>query len=108
MVDVTLSHDFRLVLAYHSQGEVIFWNFENMATQEAREIGEALAQASGYALEEATGIASYAGFKDWFIKQFGRPGYTVEVGRGTNPLPISQLNQIYSDNLPLLLLASVI
>ena len=108
MVDFTLSHDFRLVLAYHSQGEVIFWNFENMATQEAREIGEALAQASGYALEEATGIASYAGFKDWFIKQFGRPGYTVEVGRGTNPLPISQFNQIYSDNLPLLLLASVI
>ena len=108
MVDFTLSHDFRLVLAYHSQGEVIFWNFENMATQEAREIGEALAQASGYTLEEATGIASYAGFKDWFIKQFGRPGYTVEVGRGTNPLPISQFNQIYSDNLPLLLLASVI
>lgn len=108
MVDFTRSHDFRLVLAYHSQGEVIFWNFQNMAAQEAREIGEALAQASGYTLDEAEGIASYAGYKDWFIKEYNRPGYTVEVGRGKNPLPISQFNDIYSENLPLLLLASVI
>lgn len=107
-VDMTRSHDFRLVLAYHSQGEVIFWNFQNMATQEAKRIGEALAQASGYTLEEASGVASYAGYKDWFIKAYGRPGYTVEVGKGKNPLPISQFDQIYSDNLPLLLLASVI
>lgn len=108
MVDFTLSRDFRLVLAYHSQGEVIFWNFQDMATQEAKKIGEALAKASGYTLDEATGIASYAGYKDWFIKEYGRPGYTVEVGRGKNPLPISQFNRIYDDNLPLLLLGSVI
>ncbi len=98
----------RLVLAYHSQGEVIFWNFENLAPPEARTIGEQLAQVSGYTLDEATGIASYAGYKDWFTKDFRRPGYTVEVGRGKNPLPISQFDQIYADNLPLLLLASVI
>ncbi len=108
VVDFTRSHDFRLVLAYHSQGQVIFWNFQNMATQEARDIGEALARASGYTLEEASGIASYAGYKDWFIKEYRRPGYTVEVGIGRNPLPISQFDEIYSDNLPLLLLASVI
>lgn len=104
----TRRHDFRLVLAFHSQGQVIFWNFQNMATQEAREIGEALANVSGYTLEEASGIASYAGYKDWFIKDFRRPGYTVEVGQGKNPLPISQFDDIYSDVLPLLLLASVI
>lgn len=108
VVDFTRSHNLRLVLAYHSQGQVIFWNFQNMATQESREIGEALARASGYTLEEAAGIASYAGYKDWFVKEFRRPGYTVEVGLGKNPLPISQFDDIYSDNLPLLLLASVI
>lgn len=108
VVDFTRNHDFRLVLAYHSQGQVIFWNFQNMATQQAREIGEALARVSGYTLEEASGIASYAGYKDWFIKEYRRSGYTVEVGLGKNPLPISQFDEIYSDNLPLLLLASVI
>ncbi len=108
LADFTRSHDFRLVLAYHSQGEVIFWNFMGLEPPEAREIGEALAAVSGYTLEQATGITSYAGFKDWFIQDFRRPGYTVEVGRGRNPLPISQFGEIYSANLPLLLRAALI
>ncbi|MEZ4357742.1 MAG: M14 family metallopeptidase [Eubacteriales bacterium] len=108
MVEFTNSHDFSLAMAYHSQGEVIYWDFMNLAPEEAEEIGEALAAASGYSLAETYGIASYAGYKDWFIQEFSRPGYTVEVGLGTNPLPISQFNQIYNDNLPMLLLAAVI
>ncbi|MDF2567106.1 MAG: LysM peptidoglycan-binding protein [Oscillospiraceae bacterium] len=108
VADFTRNHNFRLVMAYHSQGEIIYWNFMNMATQEAREIGEAFSRDSGYMLDETTGIASYAGYKDWFILQYGRPGYTIEVGRGRNPLPISQFDGIYMDNLTMLLHASVI
>ena len=33
-----------------------------------------------------------------------RPGYTIECGRGVNPLPITQFNEIYRDNLGILLL----
>jgi len=108
MVAFTRAHDFRLVLAYHSQGEIIYRGFMNMSPPGDEEIGEALAKASGYALEQSTGIASYAGYKDWFIKEFNRPGYTIEVGKGQNPLPISQFDQIYADNLEVLLLASII
>jgi len=108
VADFTRSHNLRLVLAYHTQGEVIYWNFMNMAPPIARTIGEAFSRASGYALDQATGIASYAGYKDWFIKEYRRPGYTIEAGRGTNPLPISQFDGIYNDNLELLLLASII
>ncbi|MFA5675802.1 MAG: M14 family metallopeptidase [Christensenellales bacterium] len=108
VVNFTRENDFKLVLAYHSQGEVIFWSFNNLEPPISRRIGEALANASGYRLAEPEGIASYAGYKDWFIQYFRRPGYTVEVGRGVNPLPITQLPVIYGDNLPLLLLASVI
>ena len=108
VADFTRTHNFKLVLAYHSQGQVIYWNFMDMAPPEARSIGEQFARASGYTLDETTGIASYAGYKDWFIQEYGRPGYTVEVGLGRNPLPISQFDQIYNDNLELLLLASVI
>jgi g-D-glutamyl-meso-diaminopimelate peptidase len=96
------------VLAYHSQGEVIYWDFMGLEPPEARPIGEALAADAGYTLEQATGITSYGGFKDWFIQDYRRPGYTVEVGRGRNPLPISQFDKIYSDNLPLLLHAALI
>lgn len=98
----------RLVLAYHSQGEVIYYDFEEMASAEAKQIGRVLAYLSGYYLDQTEGIASYSGYKDWFIKEFGRPGYTVEVGKGKNPLPITDFDQIYRDNLALLLQASII
>ena len=106
MVGFTRSHDFRLVMAYHSQGRVIYWNFMNLAPAEARTIGQSLADISGYALEEATGVASYAGYKDWFTQDFRRPGYTIEVGEGQNPLPLSQFPQIYAENLGMLLYAA--
>lgn len=108
LADFTRSHNFRLVLAYHSQGEVIYWDFMGLEPPEARTIGDQLAAVSGYMLEQATGITSFAGYKDWFIQDYRRPGYTVEVGMGKNPLPISQFSKIYGDNLPLLLLAAVI
>lgn len=108
LANFTRQNDFRLVLAYHSQGEVIYWDFENKAGPEAKSIGEAFAEVSGYRLDETVGAASYAGYKDWFIDDFGKPGYTIEVGLGKNPLPIEQFDQIYADNEELLLLASVI
>lgn len=108
LADFTRGRDFRLVLAYHSQGEVIYWDFMGLEPPESLTIAKQLAEVSGYALEQAAGITSYAGYKDWFIQDFRRPGYTVEVGLGKNPLPISQFDNIYSHNLPLLLLAAVI
>ena len=108
MVRFTNSHNFRLVLAYHSQGEVIYWQYGEMTPSESKRIGELFAKASGYSLTETTGIASYAGYKDWFIQDHRRPGFTIEVGKGKNPLPISQFDKIYDDNEEILLLASVI
>lgn len=108
MRDLTLKEDFYLVLAYHTQGEVIYWNFMNLSTQRDQEIGEILAKASGYTLDTAGGVASYAGYKDWFIKDFRKPGYTVEAGKGKNPLPITQLPRIYEDNMRLILAATTV
>lgn len=108
VADFTRSRNFRLVLAYHSQGQVIYWNFNNLAPPVARRIGELFSQVSGYVLDETYGIAATGGYKDWFIQQYGRPGYTVEVGRGRNPLPITQFDMIYNNNIELLLLAAVV
>ena len=103
VADFTRKNDFRLVIAYHSQGEVIYWNFQNLASAEARRIAVIFSGLSGYELGEPTGITSYAGYKDWFIEKYRRPGYTIEVGLGVNPLPISQFNKIYKDNIKVLL-----
>lgn len=96
-----------LVLAYHSQGEEIYWQFMNYHVPGARELGEKMAAASGYTLAETPYASSFAGYKDWFIQQFRRPGYTVEVGLGENPLPLSQFDEIYRRNVPILTIAAM-
>lgn len=108
MYDFTRNHNFRLVIAYHTQGEVIYWQFENLAPPQSLPIARQFAAISGYAVEAGTGEAAYAGYKDWFILEFRRPGYTIETGRGVNPLPISQLPTIYRQNQGILLLGAVI
>ncbi len=35
-------------------------------------------------------------------------GYTIEAGFGENPLPISQFDEIYRDNLGILILGAVL
>lgn len=99
--------DPELVLAYHSQGRVIYWQFEDIFVPGARELAERFAQVSGYALEDTPFESAFAGYKDWFIKFFRRPGYTIEVGEGTNPLPLSQFDEIYRDNLGILVTAAL-
>lgn len=104
----TRLHNFRLILAYHTQGKEIYWQFQNYATQEAMQIGEIFAQVSGYALSEVPYNSSFAGYKDWFLQEYRRPGYTIEAGLGENPLPISQFNEIYNDNIGILVLGAVL
>lgn len=104
----TLSHDFRLVIAYHTQGQEIYWNFQNINPPNGYTIGRQLANSSGYLLTDSPYNSSFAGFKDWFIQDYNRPGYTVEAGIGESPLPISQFNQIYRNNLGILVLGAVL
>ena len=91
-----------LVLAYHTQGKEIYWQFLDYEVPGARELGEQFSRVSGYALSEPAVASSFAGYKDWFIKVFRRPGFTVEAGSGVNPLPLSQFDEIYRDNLGIL------
>ena len=95
-----------LVLAYHSQGEVIYWQFQDIFVPDAQKLAEDFARTSGYALEDTPYESAFAGYKDWFIRFFRRPGYTIEVGQGENPLPLSQFDGIYRRNLGILTAAA--
>lgn len=99
----TKEHNFALILAYHTQGEVIYWKYLDYNPMNAYEIGRYFQMVSGYQLEVTPLASGYAGYKDWFIMEYNRPGYTIEVGLGTNPLPISQFDQIYQENKLILL-----
>ena len=104
MVRLTEEVSPRLTLSYHSQGEVIYWRFLDYNPPSSRAIGEMFARSSGYLLEDTPFASGFAGYKDWFIQEYNRPGYTIEVGQGTNPLPLSQFDEIYRRNLGILTL----
>lgn len=108
LYNFTLRHNFRLILAYHTQGNVIYWQFKDFASAEAKTIGNQFARVSGYSLEDVPYNSSFAGYKDWFLQEYRRPGYTIEVGLGTNPIPISQFDEIYNSNIGILLLGAVV
>ena len=96
-----------LVLAYHTQGKVIYWQFKDYKVPGARELAEEFARLSGYAMEDTPYESSFAGYKDWFIQNWRRPGFTIEVGSGENPLPLEQFDEIYKDNLGILVTAAL-
>ncbi|MBQ5320669.1 MAG: gamma-D-glutamyl-meso-diaminopimelate peptidase [Oscillospiraceae bacterium] len=83
------------VSAFHSQGEEIYYTYNGDIPYRSTLIAKILSSFSGYKLILPEGTASHGGFKDWFIKEFSRPGFTFEIGKGENPLPLEDLDSIY-------------
>jgi len=85
-----------LLAALHTQGEEIYWRYKDTVPPKAKMYANLIAKATGYKLEYPDEeIASYGGCKDWFISAFNRPGFTIECGKGKNPLPISDFVKFY-------------
>ena len=95
-----------VVAALHTQGEVIYWQYGGIEVPGAERLGQEFARLSGYELADTPEESAYAGYKDWFIKRWRRPGYTVEAGLGENPLPLDQFDRIYRDVLGILVTAA--
>ncbi|WP_059171131.1 M14 family metallocarboxypeptidase [Bacillus sp. FJAT-27445] len=95
MASHVLKNEFDLVVAFHTQGEEFYWGYGGKEPAESAAIAEAFAKVSGY--KPVRTIDSHAGFKDWFIQEYGKAGFTIELGKGINPLPLSLFNKIYKD-----------
>lgn len=98
MVDFIRKMDFDILIAFHSQGREIYYDFDGIVAENSLKLARKMAEESGYAVCIPTGSAAFGGCKDWFIKEFGKAGFTVEIGSGKNPLPIEMLNEIYDEN----------
>ena len=81
----------KVVIAYHSKGEVVYWGAEV-----SRALAEQLAQVTGYVAEQTH--ESTGGYCDWVSKHLGVPAVTVEVGCDEYAHPIG------ADKLPEILL----
>ncbi len=107
LADLCCLFNIRHVVSLHSQGEVIYWTYGSKMPDNSRRIAEIMATTSGYALDVPINIATGGGFKDWFIKEFNRPGFTVEIGKGENPLPSRDAFKIYKQIRELLILSAI-
>ncbi len=103
LYNFTLRHNFSLMITYHTQGRVIYYQYQDLEPASSQEIANLFGKISGYSPEEVPYNSSFAGYKDWFILYYRRPGFTIETGIGENPLPISQFDSIYRENLGILI-----
>ena len=85
------------VLTLHSQGEKIYCSSQGVCPDHIKSIGRQIEKLTGYELDEPGGLASYGGLTDWYIKEIGKPSFTVECGLGENPLPLTDFYKIYSE-----------
>lgn len=97
LVDLTCSKKFETVVAFHNSGNIIYWYYNQVGKEYSRDykLAKQLSKETGYKLvppEESSTAA--AGYKDWFIKEFNQPGFTIEIGKGRTKKPLA------SDNLP--------
>ncbi|MBE6729301.1 MAG: gamma-D-glutamyl-meso-diaminopimelate peptidase [Ruminococcaceae bacterium] len=97
LVNLCLNTKISHAVAFHSQGEVIYWNFGDKILKRSKKMVDIMCQLSGYTADEPTGLALGGGFKDWFIETFERPAFTVELGLGENPLDEKMAREIYKD-----------
>lgn len=102
----TLSEKLKVVVALHTQGEEIYYDYNGKSPRGSRELAEKLSRISGYAMSSPDEIASYGGYKDWVIDKFDIPAFTIECGKGKNPLPQSDFDGIMKKTEPILYCAS--
>ncbi|SFA96260.1 MULTISPECIES: M14 family metallopeptidase [unclassified Bacillus (in: firmicutes)] len=95
MADLAHNEMFHRMVAFHTQGKEFYWGYEGYEPSESKGIAEEFERVSGYKAIQY--VDSHAGYKDWFIQEFKRPAFTLELGKGINPLPLSQYEEIYRD-----------
>lgn len=86
LCELCRNNNYTVAIALHSQGREIYYDYGDNTPEISRTLAEQMAHLSGYTVSRPQGVAVGGGFKDWFIERFSRPAFTIEVGKGENPL----------------------
>lgn len=102
MIHFTYESDPEIALSYHTSGEVLYWHFhtasENLTRDKA--MADKISGMTGYSQIKPEVNPSGGGYTDWFIAEFGRPGFTAELGPyyEETELPLWTFNGIWEKN----------
>jgi len=96
MIHFSNLFNFDMTISLHSQGQEIY-GYNKI--EKAYEIGKKMERASGYLLTEPEYYSAFAGYKDWFIQEFNKPAFTIEIGKGEEgkSLPLKDAEKIYNE-----------
>lgn len=92
-------------VAYHSSGNVIYWDYGSKGTvfEADRRLAGALGKMTGYPPESTVQSGEdAAGCSDYFVLKCGIPAVTIETGAEECPLPGQEFETVYHQNRNLL------
>ncbi|WP_456273207.1 M14 family zinc carboxypeptidase [Bacillus sp. AK031] len=97
-----LSYDFKAFASYHSSGEILYWHF-NQVKNYARDyaLARKLSNITGYPLVSPDyGPGGSGASQDWFIRQVGKPGFTIEISPHVveREVPLYYFDRIWNQN----------
>lgn len=98
----------RMVLSLHSAGEEIYCSSGPSVTEKIINIGKKLSAVSGYKLGTPEGLAAFGGLTDWVIGELGIPSFTIECGKGQNPISCNRYFEIYAAVREMLMIAPLL
>ena len=85
------------IMTLHTQGEEICYPTADEIPSSTHAIARHLSALTGYRIALPEGLASYGGLSDWANCVCKIPCFTVECGKGKNPLPLQDEPLIYAD-----------
>ncbi|WP_071394701.1 M14 family zinc carboxypeptidase [Bacillus tuaregi] len=107
LVDFTYEVMPEIAVSYHSSGNMIFWGYHQWGITHTTEfmkdyysIAEKVSELTRYPIEEPKSHQQGGGYTDWFIEEFAKPAFTVEIGQliEDSSLPIDEFPDIWERN----------
>lgn len=91
-----ISEELKGIITLHTQGEEIYCKPNGITVKNTEIISRHVSRMCGYPICDTEGSASYGGLTDYAIRELNIPSYTLECGKGENPLDIKQSKSIYT------------
>jgi hypothetical protein len=90
----------KIAVAYHTSGRILYWHFHNKNYARDYRLASMFSKTTGYRLVAPETNPSGKGYTDWFIQQFGLPGFTPELSYsvGERHVPVSVFPEEWNRN----------
>ena len=92
---IRFNDNIRGCLTLHTQGEEIYFG-DPSRVRNAEDAAAKIAAATEYRVCRPEGTALYGGMTDFVTSSLGIPCFTIECGKGENPLPSPDVYGIYA------------